>query len=74
MCLPAHGSAIWQKTWIVERTFSWLSRNRRMSKDDERTLQTSETVTLGSDNSAAGGAPRATAALLRGRSCFSMEG
>jgi putative transposase len=30
------------KRWIVERTFSWLSRNRRMSKDYERKVQTSE--------------------------------
>jgi putative transposase len=30
--------------WIVERTFSWLSRNRRMSKDYERKIQTSETL------------------------------
>jgi transposase len=28
----------------VERTFSWLSRNRRMSKDYERKVQTSETL------------------------------
>jgi len=26
----------------VERTFGWLSRNRRMSKDYERKVQTSE--------------------------------
>jgi putative transposase len=31
------------KRWIVERTFGWLSRNRRMSKDYERKVQTSET-------------------------------
>ena len=24
------------KRWIVERTFSWLNRNRRLSKDYER--------------------------------------
>jgi transposase len=24
------------RRWIVERTFSWLSQNRRMSKDYER--------------------------------------
>ncbi len=24
------------KSWIVERTFSWLNRNRRLSKDYER--------------------------------------
>ena len=30
--------------WVVERTFSWISRNRRMSKDYERKVQTSETL------------------------------
>jgi putative transposase len=30
------------KRWIVERTFSWLIRNRRLSKDYERLVQTSE--------------------------------
>ena len=29
---------------VVERTFGWLSRNRRMSKDYERKVQTSETL------------------------------
>jgi putative transposase len=28
----------------VERTFGWLSRYRRMSKDYERKVQTSETL------------------------------
>jgi putative transposase len=32
------------KRWIVERTFSWLSRNRRLAKDYERKVQTSETL------------------------------
>jgi putative transposase len=30
------------KRWIVERTFSWLSQNRRMSKDYERLSESSE--------------------------------
>lgn len=30
--------------WIVERTFAWLSRNRRLSKDYEWKVQTSETI------------------------------
>jgi putative transposase len=30
------------KRWIVERTFSWLAQNRRMSKDYERLPQSSE--------------------------------
>jgi transposase len=32
-------------TWIVERTFAWLGRNRRFSKDYEYRVQTSETRT-----------------------------
>jgi transposase len=31
-------------TWIVERSFAWLGRNRRMSKDYEYQVQTSETM------------------------------
>jgi putative transposase len=30
--------------WIVERSFAWLGRNRRMSKDYEYTVQTSEAM------------------------------
>jgi putative transposase len=30
------------KRWIVERTFSWLSQNRRLSKDYERLPQSAE--------------------------------
>jgi putative transposase len=36
------GFAAHPKRWVVERTFSWLSRIRRMSKDYERKVQTSE--------------------------------
>src|SRR5215472_1996509 len=38
------GFAVQPNRWIVERTFGWLSRNRRMSKDYERKVQTSETL------------------------------
>jgi putative transposase len=31
-------------TWIVERSFAWLGRNRRLSKDYEYRVQTSETL------------------------------
>jgi transposase len=31
-------------TWVVERTFAWLGRNRRFSKDYEYKVQTSETL------------------------------
>jgi putative transposase len=30
------------RRWVVERTFAWLSQNRRMSKDYERLCSTSE--------------------------------
>ena len=33
------------KRWIVERTFGWLRRDRRLAKDYERKVQTSETLT-----------------------------
>jgi putative transposase len=36
------GFTVLPKRWIVERTFGWLSRHRRLSKDYERKVQTSE--------------------------------
>jgi transposase len=39
----AKGFEVLPKRWIVERTFSWLIRNRRLSKDYERMVQSSET-------------------------------
>jgi len=38
------GFEVLSKRGIVERTFSWLIRNRRLSKDYERSVQTSETL------------------------------
>jgi transposase len=38
------GFEILPKRWIVERTFGWLGRNRRLAKDYEREGQTSETL------------------------------
>ena len=32
------------RRWVVERTFSWLSQNRRLSKDYERPAETSEAL------------------------------
>jgi putative transposase len=40
----AGGFEVIPKRWIVERTISWIGRNRRMSKDYERKVQTSETL------------------------------
>ena len=37
------GFELLPRRWVVERTFSWLSQNRRMSKDYERLCATSET-------------------------------
>ena len=39
----SQGFKVLPKRWIVERTFSWLIRNRRLSKDYERMVQSSET-------------------------------
>jgi putative transposase len=38
------GFDVLPKRWIVERTFGWLGRNRRLAKDYERKVQTSETL------------------------------
>jgi putative transposase len=38
------GFKVLPKRWIVERTFGWLTRNPRLSKDYERRVQTSETL------------------------------
>ena len=40
--LPPKGFQVLPKRWVVERTFSWLSQNRRMSKEYERLPETSE--------------------------------
>ncbi len=34
-----HGPAL--RRWVVERTFSWIGQNRRMSKDYERLPESS---------------------------------
>jgi putative transposase len=38
------GFSLQQRRWIVERSFAWLTRNRRLAKDYERKVQTSETL------------------------------
>ena len=39
---PKDSRAFLPRRWVVERTFSWLGQNRRMSKDYERLCATSE--------------------------------
>lgn len=38
------GFAVQPRWWVVERSLAWLSRNRRLAKDYERMVQTSETL------------------------------
>ena len=40
----AKGFVLIPKRWVVERTFAWLGRYRRLSKDYERTAESSATV------------------------------
>ena len=40
----SHGFSIQQRRWVVERSFAWLARNRRLANDYERKVQTSETL------------------------------
>ena len=42
----AKGFVVLPKRWIVERTFGWLGRFRRLSKDYEYETRSSETVIL----------------------------
>jgi len=37
------GFVVVPKRWVVERSFGWLNRQRRLSKDYERTIASSET-------------------------------
>ena len=41
--LPRRGFQVLPRRWVVERTFAWLTQNRRMSKDYERLCATAET-------------------------------
>jgi putative transposase len=38
------GFAVQPRRWVVERTFAWLGRYRRLAKDYERTVQTAEAM------------------------------
>ena len=38
------GFVVLPRRWVVERTFTWLGHNRRLSKDYEKLPSSSETV------------------------------
>jgi putative transposase len=40
--VPRRGFEVLPRRWVVERTFAWLSQNRRMSKDYEKLCATGE--------------------------------
>src|SRR3712207_829878 len=40
--IPPQGFVVLPRRWVVERTFSWIDQNRRMSKDYERLATSSE--------------------------------
>ena len=40
--LPPRGFIVLPRRWVVERTFAWISQNRRMSKDYERLPESGE--------------------------------
>ena len=45
-CDDVAGFVILPKRWIVERTFGWIGRYRRLSKDYEMLTASSETMIL----------------------------
>lgn len=38
------GFAVLPKRWVIERTFAWLYQHRRLSKDYENPVESSEAV------------------------------
>ena len=42
----ASGFVVLPRRWVVERTFAWLNRNRRLAKDFETSIATAEAWTL----------------------------
>jgi putative transposase len=42
--MPEQGFVVLPRRWVVERTFSWIDQNRRMSKDYERLSASGEAL------------------------------
>jgi transposase len=42
--MPPKGFQVLPRRWVVERTFSWIGQNRRMSKDYERLCASGEAL------------------------------
>ncbi len=42
--MPTKGFQVLPRRWVVERTFAWISHNRRMAKDYERLSATGEAL------------------------------
>jgi putative transposase len=42
--MPPKGFQVLPRRWVVERTFSWIEQNRRMSKDYERLCASGESL------------------------------
>ena len=45
--MPPKGFRVLPRRWVVERTFAWISHNRRMDKDYERLCATGEAFVYG---------------------------
>jgi len=42
--MPQQGFVVLPRRWVVERTFSWIDQNRRMSKDYEKLCASGEAL------------------------------
>ena len=42
VCTPRNHGQVLPRRWVVERTFAWRGRNRRLSKDSEALPGTEE--------------------------------
>jgi len=45
-CDDQKGFKVLPRRWVVERTFAWLGRSRRLAKDWEKSIQSSTAWTL----------------------------